>query len=116
MFAFFPAARPDSPVKCEKILRFAPGRTHPTEFRFETVCMVCLEGDTIRLVIPIEGDTMHLFDRPPLGRPGTASVIPRSETPVYDSVVADLGYPAVDSVVPGQPEVTWEEHLGYLPR
>ncbi|MFE9221449.1 hypothetical protein ACFYN3_34630 [Streptomyces lavendulae] len=45
----------------------------------------------------------------------STSVIPKSDTPVYDSVVADLGYPASDSIIPGQPEITWEEHLGYLP-
>lgn len=38
-----------------------------------------------------------------------------SDTPVYDAVVADLGTPATDFVVPGAPELFWEEHLGYLP-
>ncbi|MER5561275.1 hypothetical protein ABT071_22005 [Streptomyces sp. NPDC002506] len=38
-----------------------------------------------------------------------------SDTPVYDAVVADLGYPAMDAVVPGRLDVTWEQHLGYLP-
>ncbi|WP_438297523.1 hypothetical protein [Streptomyces sp. HUAS TT7] len=38
-----------------------------------------------------------------------------SDTPVYDAVVADLGYPEMDVIVPGRLDVTWEQHLGYLP-
>ncbi|MFJ8312911.1 MULTISPECIES: hypothetical protein [unclassified Streptomyces] len=57
---------------------------------------------------------MNNLDSGP-GRRWPASHSAPSDTPVYDAVVADLGYPYMDVIVPGRLELTWERHLGYLP-
>lgn len=58
---------------------------------------------------------MHVSHSLPGRGSGQHSPATVSDTPVYDAVVADLGTPATDFVVPGAPELLWEEHLGYLP-